>query len=244
MSGVVGKVLAPLTSRSTLLRWIYLVLGGALLTPYFIAGTAVAELLRGQVPLPLPAGWSLATTSVFFALGTLLCTTFVPALGVLEATAVRTLLEIPVADLSGRRPAAVRWRIAGWLMIHLCTGFLVSLLTLIIPVFVVGAFTLPFSRYTTYFILDVLPVEGGADKWWAPLAAIGLSLVAVYLVAGIGAVLARLAGWFLGPTPAEKLAEAERLAQRLAQRNRLARELHDSVGHALSVVTIQAAAAG
>jgi len=30
----------------------------------------------------------------------------------------------------------------------------------------------------------------------------------------------------------------------LAQRNRLARELHDSVGHALSAVTIQAAAAG
>ncbi|GAA2798470.1 sensor histidine kinase [Crossiella cryophila] len=245
MPAVLGKLLAPLTSRSTLLRWIYLVLGGALLSPYFVAGTAVAELLRDFVVLPLPQGWTLATLSVLFAIGTLLLTTLIPALGVLETTAVRTLLGIQVTDLSsGPRSPWARLRIAGWLMIHLITGFGVSLLTLIIPVFLVGAFTLPFSRYSTYFILDVIPLSGGPDKWWAPLAALGVALVAVYLVAGVGEIMARLAGFFLGPTPAERLAELERKAERLAQRNRLARELHDSVGHALSVVTIQAAAAG
>ncbi|NUP42299.1 MAG: histidine kinase, partial [Streptomyces sp.] len=39
------------------------------------------------------------------------------------------------------------------------------------------------------------------------------------------------------------LAAAEERAARLASRNRLARELHDSVGHALSAVTLQASAA-
>ena len=65
-----------------------------------------------------------------------------------------------------------------------------------------------------------------------PLALIGL----VYVAAGVGALLARLAPALLGPSPAEQIAI-------LAERNRVARELHDSVGHALGVVSIQAAAA-
>ncbi|WSG19396.1 histidine kinase [Nonomuraea sp. NBC_01738] len=64
------------------------------------------------------------------------------------------------------------------------------------------------------------------------------------MVAGAGALLARAATALLGPTPAERLASAEEHARTLAERNRLARELHDSVGHALSVVTLQATAAG
>ena len=56
------------------------------------------------------------------------------------------------------------------------------------------------------------------------------------MAAGAGALLARLAPVLLGPTPAERIAI-------LAERNRVARELHDSVGHALGVVSIQAAAA-
>lgn len=47
----------------------------------------------------------------------------------------------------------------------------------------------------------------------------------------------------LGPTAADRLAAAEERAADLAVRNRLARELHDAVGHALSAVTLQAVAA-
>jgi signal transduction histidine kinase len=65
-----------------------------------------------------------------------------------------------------------------------------------------------------------------------PLALIPI----MYAVAGVGALLARLAPTLLGPSVAEQIAI-------LAERNRVARELHDSVGHALGVVSIQAAAA-
>jgi signal transduction histidine kinase len=65
-----------------------------------------------------------------------------------------------------------------------------------------------------------------------PVAVVGL----VYVAAAVGALLARLARALLGPSVAEQLAI-------LAERNRVARELHDSVGHALGVVSIQAAAA-
>jgi len=66
----------------------------------------------------------------------------------------------------------------------------------------------------------------------------------VYLAVAAGALLARVAPRLLGPSPAEQLAAVRRRADRLAERNRPARELHGSVGHALSIVTVQAGAAG
>nr|WP_307870707.1 histidine kinase [Actinoplanes brasiliensis] len=47
----------------------------------------------------------------------------------------------------------------------------------------------------------------------------------------------------LGPSAAERVAALEARERQLAERNRLARELHDSVGHALTAVTLQAGAA-
>ncbi|WP_167154109.1 histidine kinase [Streptomyces sp. MBT27] len=77
----------------------------------------------------------------------------------------------------------------------------------------------------------------------APAAGIAMLLTLAACSAAAGALLARLAPVLLGPSPADRLAAAEQRAVELAVRNRLARELHDSVGHALSAVTLQASAA-
>jgi signal transduction histidine kinase len=75
-----------------------------------------------------------------------------------------------------------------------------------------------------------------------PIAA-GSLLALVYLSAAYAALMRRLAVRLLGPGMAERLAAAEAEADRVAARNRLARELHDSIGHTLTTSTIQAAVA-
>src|SRR5690606_27723494 len=86
-------------------------------------------------------------------------------------------------------------------------------------------------------MLDAVPRAWGIPAALALIAAVG------YLLAGLGALLARVAPALLGPSPADEIARLEARASELAERNRLARELHDSIGHALTVTTLQAAAA-
>jgi signal transduction histidine kinase len=84
---------------------------------------------------------------------------------------------------------------------------------------------------------------GATDLWAWTLAGVLLLVATVYATAGLGALAATMAPVLLGPSPAERLAAVEARERQLAERNRLARELHDSVGHALTAATLQAGAA-
>jgi signal transduction histidine kinase len=81
-----------------------------------------------------------------------------------------------------------------------------------------------------------------AGPWTLPVAVVMLGLAMLLTVSATRAFRAG-AEALLGPSAAERAALAERHAAVLAQRNRLARELHDSIGHTLTTSTIQAAAA-
>ncbi|WP_406115853.1 sensor histidine kinase [Kitasatospora purpeofusca] len=84
-------------------------------------------------------------------------------------------------------------------------------------------------------------LDGGRLSW---VVALGCLLLAATVCAAVSGALRWLAPRLLGPSPAEQLALAAEREQSLAERNRLARELHDSIGHTLTATTIQAAVAG
>ncbi len=236
-------LLAIPTSSSTWQRYAYLVIGAALVPPFGTLAGFVAPALEGG--LGETAAWTLAIALCGVALP--VATGMLPAVRELEIGAARRLLGVETGDpqaLDATASWPTRWRSAAWFVAHLVVGGVIGTLTVVLPPAVVSACSVPFATGDVQLgQLDPTVPGGPGSAWIVPLALLS-PLALVCLAAAAGGGLARLAPRLLGPTPAERLAALQRHAMRLAERNRLARELHDSVGHALSIVTVQAGAAG
>ncbi|WP_199552005.1 sensor histidine kinase [Streptomyces sp. N35] len=237
-------VAGALLGRRARLRWVHLVLGGALLMPFWLVGALVVlplagggdTLFRGSVPgqfgayaLALP----LAALAGLFPL--------VRPLSVAMARALCGVDGARFAEGPARGPAARR-RTAAWFTLHVGVGGVLSGAMLALPPFAVSVMLLPVPG-----VREFLRVPAPLDKTGAyalgPSAGPAMLPALAACATAAGGLLARYAPVLLGPTPADRLAAAEARAAELSVRNRLARELHDSVGHALSAVTLQASAA-
>jgi signal transduction histidine kinase len=139
----------------------------------------------------------------------------IPAVRQIEGTAAQSLLAVQFRE--GSPGAAVGWeqrrRTLGWFLLHVFIGALI-----------VAA------------VLGLIALSG---SWWT-IPAVAATVLGMVLA---GRLLARLAPVLLGPSYAERLDRLQRDATRATERTRIARELHDSIGHALSLATVQASAA-
>jgi signal transduction histidine kinase len=149
----------------------------------------------------------------------------VPAVRRSEGVQVRALV-LPRDDGTSVEPStswADRGRVLLWLCLRVWLGVLAAQLTAAVVA-----------------VVWHLVQRGDLLGWTAVPAALLALLSAVVL---LGTALAAAARSLLSPSGAERLAVAEARTERLLARTRLAAELHDSIGHALTVTVLQAGAA-
>jgi signal transduction histidine kinase len=163
----------------------------------------------------------------------------------LEITAARALLGVALPDHDRGRPMPLetRLRSAVWFGLHLVSGAVLATVVLIAIPLALLAFTERLGLTRGALAGANLGPLGADDRWGWTAAGVLLLIGSVYATAGLGALAATMAPVLLGPAQADRLAALEAEERKLAERNRLARELHDSVGHALTAVTLQAGAA-
>ncbi|GIF73498.1 sensor histidine kinase [Asanoa siamensis] len=219
---------------STWRRGVHLLLGGVIALPYALLAVVFVSMLTSD-DVPAGATWALILIGAAIAV----TPAFLGGTRAVEIVAARGLLGVDLPDPAGPADRETTLRGALWYGLHLVFGGLVGLALLT---------ALPMALvFVLQWAVDDLRRAGLPLGDWSPAAAsvagIVLLVLLGYAVAGLGALAAQLAPTLLGPSPAERIAALEERAGHLVERTRLARELHDSVGHALTVTTLQAAAA-
>ncbi|MBR7671738.1 histidine kinase dimerization/phosphoacceptor domain-containing protein, partial [Streptomyces daliensis] len=231
-------LLSPLTRAVTYTRWLHLLASSVV--PFVCAA------IWPGLNSPSPDDWVIAVVPVPLAL----LAAMVPVVRRAEGLQARLMLfpgpharvrsdadqgvsAVPSASLRDRARTAV------WLVLRLEAGLIVALVT--------GqgmAFSLTFTgaalgRADVADPIVRLPGTGWAYGLLVPV----IVLLTVAVAVGAGALMAMAARRLLGPSAKERLAELEERTERMLEHNRIARELHDSIGHALTLAVVQAGAA-
>ncbi|MET7287297.1 histidine kinase [Streptomyces sp. NPDC005573] len=167
----------------------------------------------------------------------------VPAVRIGEGVQARLLLTPGEREPGISATAAASWRDRGRTVLWLEARMLLGAATVFVSVrSLVLAFELAGCAWgrapSGVPLLEHLPPGRG----YALL--VPLPLFALYgAVVGLGELVTVCARRLLGPSAAERLAALEERTEQLLERTRIARELHDSIGHALTVAVVQAGAA-
>jgi signal transduction histidine kinase len=143
------------------------------------------------------------------------------------------------------------WRVATWCVVRLVTGpvgFVIAVAAVVAPVAAAGSFVL-----AILFVVGPLRVTStsdvvldGSEWWWVIPAAVVVAAVLVpalwWLMRGFTSLHRLLARWALGPSAHAGLREATQRAELAEEQVRVDQELHDSIGHMITMNIIQAGA--
>ncbi len=223
-----GWLRTALLSSRTYMRQIYLLIGSALVVGFAIVDFGVVgSMLSAQVSMPV-----LLAVAVPIVVVPPLLLGLVPAVRQVEGVAAESLLGVGFVD--GSPGPATTWpqrrRTSAWFVVHLAAGLIVGVALAIVVPLGLAAIVGPLTN-------------DRSGVWWYVPAGVGMLIAAVAVCLALGAAVTALAPRLLGPSVEDRFHALEQRAARLSGRTRLARELHDSVGHALSLVVVQAGAA-
>lgn len=243
-----SRFLRPLTRAVTYTRWLHVLVGCVAgltcASVYGMSDAKVLDLFVGFFVLPVPLG---------VAAG------LVPAMRRAEGLQARLMLfpgthargaagphdAAPIGSGVSVMPSASwneRCRTALWLGLRIEAGSAMAFVTWFFmgqTLALIGAT----AQERTADPALVLPALADGPWWTDALLVPVPLLVLLGCVVAVGHFMTAVAGRLLGPSPAQRLAALEERTEQLLERNRIARELHDSIGHALTVAVVQAGAA-
>ncbi|WP_460063079.1 sensor histidine kinase [Streptomyces sp. YKOK-I1] len=209
-----------------------------------LRGTTYTRLLHLWVPMLVVSLWMFIDPSRPWVPALVLVPVgLIPGVRRGEGVQARLLLLAGEADSGLSVAAAATWRdrlrTVVWLEVRMLLGAVTTFVCVWLPVLCYELVRAALGRPGG----DIPLVRDAPGHWaWALLAP--LPLCVLYgVVVGLGRVVTAAARALLGPSAAERLAALEERTDQLLERTRIARELHDSLGHALTVAVVQAGAA-
>ncbi|MFI1292186.1 sensor histidine kinase [Streptomyces sp. NPDC020792] len=232
-------LLSPLTRAVTYTRWLHLLVGA--IVPF------VCAMVYPGLVAPTPGDWALIAV---LPVPLVLAAAMVPSMRRAEGLQARLMLfpgpharvrsdEDPEVSAAPSTSWTDRARTGAWVVLRMEAGLAVALVSgqlMALSLSLVGG---AFGDPSVADPLLQVPGRG----WWCALLVPVPVLVLLAVVAGAGALMAQAARRLLGPSVRERLSELEERTERLLERNRIAQELHDSLGHALTLAVVQAGAA-
>ncbi len=150
----------------------------------------------------------------------------------------------------GRRALALArdghsWRVFAWTCLRIVlgpVGFSMAIVFLVTPVSLLFAPLWDIFDWGTYYY-------GGPDGyhwtgwlWFGPLAFLIIGPALAWMIRGLGDLHRSLADRLLGPSGDERRSTALARAAKAEEQVRIDQELHDSIGHMVSMIVVQAGA--